>query len=199
MKTYSIFNEASRTSRLVGMHPLKIAQRFNAGLRSEESPKSVQGRQNRGCLWALLSSLAGLRHLDHTIFPALKRWAIFGNTDAKYNHLGRDAARRHSMRTCATFNEAFRMFRVVTMNISCGCVSVAALKIAQRFNAGLRLSESPKSRQGRQDRGCLLALLSSLKGLRHFYHTIFPVPQARGRSIFRSTDERERDSLRLAS
>ena len=83
MKPCEIFNEASRTSRLVSMHPLKIAQRFNAGLRLGHSPKSRQGRQDRGCLLALLSSLKGLPHCHPMIFPALKRWAIFGSTDGR--------------------------------------------------------------------------------------------------------------------
>ena len=38
---------------------------------------SLQGRQNRLCPSALLSSLKGLECLYYTILPALKRWAIF--------------------------------------------------------------------------------------------------------------------------
>ena len=86
MKVHPISNQAFRMSCEIGLRSpeivLKIAQRFNAGFRLGESPKSLQGRQNRGNLLTLLSSLKGLRNLDHTIFPALKRWAIFGNTDA---------------------------------------------------------------------------------------------------------------------
>ena len=78
MKACAIFNETARTSRVVGVL-LEIAQRFNAGFRLAESPKSLQGRQNRGCLLSLLSSLKGLQHLHHPVFPALKRWAIFGS------------------------------------------------------------------------------------------------------------------------
>jgi hypothetical protein len=61
---------------------LKIAQRFNAGSRLREPPKSRQGRQDRVCLLAFLSSLKGLRNFDHMIIPALKRWAIFRSTNA---------------------------------------------------------------------------------------------------------------------
>ena len=86
MEAYAIFNEAFRTSRVVSIHSLEIAQRFNAGFRLREFPKSLQGRQNRGGLLALLSSLKGLRHFYHAIFPALKRWAIFESAEAKYNY-----------------------------------------------------------------------------------------------------------------
>jgi len=73
---------AARRPYQVGIHSLKIAQRFNAGFGLRERPKSLQGRENRGGLFALLSSLKGLRDLAYMIFPALKRWAIFGSTDA---------------------------------------------------------------------------------------------------------------------
>jgi hypothetical protein len=63
--------------RAVSTHSVKIAQRFNAGLRSPELSKSRQGRQNRRNLVPLLSSLTGLGPFYHIIFPALKRWAIF--------------------------------------------------------------------------------------------------------------------------
>jgi hypothetical protein len=80
--------------KLVSMRSLEIAQRFNAGSRLRESPKSLQGRQTRGCLLTFLSSLSasrtdssrgekGLRHFDPLIVPALKRWAIFGSTDGR--------------------------------------------------------------------------------------------------------------------
>jgi hypothetical protein len=86
MKASAIFDETFRPSRVVGMHPPEIAQRFNAGFRLGESTKSRPGRQNRGWLLTLLSSLKGLQHFDHMIFPALKRWAIFVGTDAESNH-----------------------------------------------------------------------------------------------------------------
>jgi len=74
-----------------------------------------------------------------------------------------------------------------------------SLEIAQRFNAGSRLRESSKSLRGRQNRGDWLALLSSLEGLPHFCQIIVRVPQARDWAIFGSTEERERDSLRIGS
>jgi hypothetical protein len=42
-----------------------------------KNPKSHQGRQNRVCSMVLLSTLRGLEYSYDTIFPALKRWAIF--------------------------------------------------------------------------------------------------------------------------
>ena len=101
------------------------------------------------------------------------------------------------MNACAIFNEAFGAPRVGSMHLSCGFISAAALEIAQRFNAGFRSRESPKSLQGRQNRCGLWALLSSPKGLRHFDYTIFPA--LKRWAIFGNTDERERDTLRLAS
>jgi hypothetical protein len=62
---------------MIEFEPSKIAQRFNAGFPSRSSPKSLQGREDRCGLLALLSSLKGLRYFRHIIFPALKRWAIF--------------------------------------------------------------------------------------------------------------------------
>jgi hypothetical protein len=55
----------------------KIAQRFNAGFLLGEARESLQGRQDCGGSLAVLSSLTGLPACHHTIFPALKRWAIF--------------------------------------------------------------------------------------------------------------------------
>ena len=82
MKACAMFNEFG-TSCEVGIHSLKIAQRFNAGFRLRELSKSRQGRQTRGRFLAILSSLEGLRDFDPMIFPALKRWAIFGSTDGR--------------------------------------------------------------------------------------------------------------------
>jgi hypothetical protein len=101
------------------------------------------------------------------------------------------------MKMCEIFNEAFGTSRVGTMNITCGCASPAALEIAQRFSAGFRLRESSKSRQGRQNRCCLWTLLSSLTGLHHLDHVIFPA--LKRSAIFGSTDGPQRDNLRLAS
>jgi hypothetical protein len=83
MKVCEIFNEAFRTSCVASLPSLEIAQRFNAGSSLGHAPKSRQGRKNRGRSFALLSSLNGLRHFGYTIFPALKRWAIFGRTDGR--------------------------------------------------------------------------------------------------------------------
>ena len=94
MKACAIFNETFRTSRVVTMHfnwggvsaaALEIAQRFNAGFRLEESPKSLQGRQTRHKTVTVLSSLKGLLIFSFRLGPALKRWAIVsGKTDAKH-------------------------------------------------------------------------------------------------------------------
>jgi hypothetical protein len=70
----------------------EIAQRFNAGSRSDNSAESRQGRQKRAACSAHVSSLARLRHFDETVFPALTRWAIFRRLIA--SRLGRDAALR---------------------------------------------------------------------------------------------------------
>ena len=99
------------------------------------------------------------------------------------------------MKAGATINEAFGSCCEVSIHFSCGSVSVAE-EIAQRFNAGFQLRNSPKSLQGRQNRGCLFALLSSL-GLRNFDRMTFPA--LKRWAIFGSTDGWERVSLRLAS
>jgi hypothetical protein len=78
-------------------------------------------------------------------------------------------------------------------------------KIAQRFNAGFRLMEPAKSRQGRQTRRSFVPLLSSLTGLGRFYHLLFPA--LKRWAIFASNGAArppyqsavERDSLRIAS
>jgi hypothetical protein len=81
MKGCALFDQKIGASREPGMQAPKIAQRFNAGFRLGESPESLQGRQNRRCLLAVLSSLTGLQDFHGLIFPALKRWAIFGKQD----------------------------------------------------------------------------------------------------------------------
>jgi hypothetical protein len=95
MKACAIFDEASRTFRVASPPPLKIAQRFNAGFRLGEFRKSLQGRQTHAWLVALLSSLTGLQHFHHLIFPALKRWAIFAKQVANWYQ---SAAQRDSLR-----------------------------------------------------------------------------------------------------
>jgi hypothetical protein len=81
MKACAIFNEAFPTFRVASSPSLEIAQRFNAGFRLRESRKSRQGRQTRACSLAFLSPLKGLWQFCAMIFPALKRWAIFGSKD----------------------------------------------------------------------------------------------------------------------
>ena len=81
MKACPIFTEGFRASGVIGLHLLKIAQRFNAGFGLGGLRESHQGRQKRDNLFPLLSSLTGLWHFDPATSPALKRWAIFGNTD----------------------------------------------------------------------------------------------------------------------
>jgi hypothetical protein len=92
MKAWAIFRGTFGTSCEVGMQAPKIAQRFNAGFRLRESRESLQGRQNRGGLLALLSSLKGLQHFHGMIFPALKRWAIFEKQDRPWGALNQALA-----------------------------------------------------------------------------------------------------------
>jgi len=58
----------------------KIAQRFNAGLRSTKVSEVPSGTTEAWCFSAVLSSLTELKHFGDVIVPALKRRAIFGNT-----------------------------------------------------------------------------------------------------------------------